>query len=401
MPIDPSIALSAKPIQLANPLEQFGQFQQIQGAMNQNRLADLAYGQQQRDIESNNVLAQLISSGKSGADVAQGLAAQGFGKQAQAYATQQQERDYKAAQTGELKSKTAKSDYDLTEAKRQKAVTDIAALTSPDQAHASLNAHVQAGDLTPEMAAAVRQTIPQNPADFPKWQIGMLQRIMAPKEAAAYMAPDANTVANNKTSVLTTGMNNATSIKTAGMNNATSIANNAATVEATKRGQDMQNERMKEANANKPLTEFQGKSAAFADRAQKAGAILDQLETKYNPAAINSKNSVQDWPVIGGALGAITNSSLSANDQKAEQAQRDFVNAILRQESGAAIGASEFQNAARQYFPQPGDSKAVIAQKAANRKTAIQGLVRNAGANAGLSAPMTNTLPSGWSVEAH
>jgi len=38
---------------------------------------------------------------------------------------------------------------------------------------------------------------------------------------------------------------------------------------------------------------------------------------------------------------------------------------VLRKESGAAIAASEFDNAEKQYFPQPGDSDQVISQKRA------------------------------------
>ena len=60
--------------------------------------------------------------------------------------------------------------------------------------------------------------------------------------------------------------------------------------------------------------------------------------------------------------------------QQFDQARRDFVNAILRRESGAVIADSEFENANKQYFPQPGDSEAVIAQKRRNRETAIEGV---------------------------
>jgi hypothetical protein len=51
---------------------------------------------------------------------------------------------------------------------------------------------------------------------------------------------------------------------------------------------------------------------------------------------------------------------------------------VLRQESGAAISAGEFDNARKQYFPQPFDSEAVKLQKARNRQTAIQGFLNNA-----------------------
>lgn len=43
----------------------------------------------------------------------------------------------------------------------------------------------------------------------------------------------------------------------------------------------------------------------------------------------------------------------SAERQKFEQAKRNFVNAVLRNESGAVIADSEFKNADKQYFPQP------------------------------------------------
>jgi hypothetical protein len=70
---------------------------------------------------------------------------------------------------------------------------------------------------------------------------------------------------------------------------------------------------------------------------------------------------------------------LSSNQQAVEQAQRNFVNAVLRQESGAVISDAEFENAKKQYFPQPGDDKKVIEQKRANRKAAIVGFKRIAG----------------------
>jgi Sec-independent protein translocase protein TatA len=148
------------------------------------------------------------------------------------------------------------------------------------------------------------------------------------------------------------------------------------------------------AQNEKAPTEFQGKSAAFGLRAGEADKVLRDLQGKYSPAAINSKLAVQEAPLIGGALGAATNLALSPSDQQAEQAQRDFVNAVLRQESGAAIGMQEFDNARRQYFPQPGDSKEVITQKARNRELAIQGLNNNAG-----RARMTAPSNSGWGIE--
>jgi hypothetical protein len=68
-------------------------------------------------------------------------------------------------------------------------------------------------------------------------------------------------------------------------------------------------------------------------------------------------------PFVGDALGTLTNWTQSEPQQKVEQAQRNFINAVLRRESGAVIGSEEFDNARKQYFPQPGDEQGTIAQK--------------------------------------
>jgi hypothetical protein len=129
----------------------------------------------------------------------------------------------------------------------------------------------------------------------------------------------------------------------------------------------------------KPITEFQGKNALYGSRAAMSDRTLNDLEEKISLVGLATKESLQNTPLIGGALGAAANKALSADQQKVEQAQRNFVNAVLRQESGAVISAQEFDNAKKQYFPQPGDSKEVIAQKKANRQMAISGFKRIAG----------------------
>lgn len=152
----------------------------------------------------------------------------------------------------------------------------------------------------------------------------------------------------------------------------------------TARGQDMTDQRSRDALAQKTIadkapTEFQAKSATFGARAEQADNILSNLQGQYSPAAVNAKNSLDSTPLIGGLLGGAANAMSGPTNQKADQAQRDFVNAILRQESGASISPSEFDNARKQYFPQPGDSQDVIAQKSANRQTAVMGFKNAAG----------------------
>ena len=177
-------------------------------ALRQNAL-ELAAGQQKQDDYTrergaDNALSRLVSSGQTPDQVAVGLAQAGYGKQALAYTKQQQDlanakatNEHLTAQTGKLTAEKDGLAYKQREEKRQKSIQDIAAFTDPQQALVSLALHEQAGDIDPEQAALVRQTIPQNPADFPKWQVSMLQRIMSAKDAAGQIAPDANNVATN------------------------------------------------------------------------------------------------------------------------------------------------------------------------------------------------------------
>jgi len=129
------------------------------------------------------------------------------------------------------------------------------------------------------------------------------------------------------------------------------------------------------AKAGKPPTEFQGKSSLFGARMRESADILESLDGKYSTAAALAAGG-------NGMASTGMNPMLDANTQKAVQAKRDFINAVLRQESGAAIGQLEFANADRQYFAQPGDSPEVIAQKKNNREIAIYGMNNLAGPHA-------------------
>lgn len=115
----------------------------------------------------------------------------------------------------------------------------------------------------------------------------------------------------------------------------------------------------------------QANAATFATRMAEAEKIIADPAVYgagmgMGGAALDIASGV---PVVGNMIVGSTKNG--AAYQKFDQAKRDFVNAVLRKESGAAISSSEFANAEKQYFPRPGDTPEVIAQKAANRATAI------------------------------
>lgn len=127
------------------------------------------------------------------------------------------------------------------------------------------------------------------------------------------------------------------------------------------------------------LTEVQAKSTGFANRAAQAHSIINIVGANGEIQPGLLKRSLEAVPLIGEGLGTMANITQSDAEQQVEQAQRNFVNAVLRQESGAAVNQSEFDNARKQYFPQPGDGPKVIEQKKQNREMAIKSLEIAAG----------------------
>ena len=125
--------------------------------------------------------------------------------------------------------------------------------------------------------------------------------------------------------------------------------------------------------------EGQANAYLYASRAAASNDIIASLGKKPSVLGANITQSAENLPLIGGAAGGVANWMASKETQQYLQAQRDFINAVLRRESGAAIGQSEFDNARKQYFPQPNDDDVVIQQKAENRARAIAGISAGAG----------------------
>lgn len=120
---------------------------------------------------------------------------------------------------------------------------------------------------------------------------------------------------------------------------------------------------------NKPMNQGQGKANLYASRMAESDKIIQNVG---NIGTDLGQRQMSGVPLIGNYL-------VSDEYQQLDQAERDFVNATLRQESGAVINPDEFDNARKQYFPQPGDKPDVIAQKARNRALAIQKMYEQTG----------------------
>ena len=116
-------------------------------------------------------------------------------------------------------------------------------------------------------------------------------------------------------------------------------------------------------------SEGQLASAGFANRVEASNEILNTLEDTdgFDPTSLQSA-------AIG--LMPLGNLVQSSEYQEYDQAKRDFITAVLRKESGAAIGVDEFTNEDKKFFPQVGDKPAVLARKRKGRARALDNLVK-------------------------
>lgn len=107
----------------------------------------------------------------------------------------------------------------------------------------------------------------------------------------------------------------------------------------------------------KDSNQNQYNAAKFALRGEQAEDILGQLEAQGFEASSFGTWAKKKLPEM-----------FKPSDLKSyENAKRNYVSAILRKESGAAIGKEEYEEADKKYFPQEGDSPENMAQKAALR----------------------------------
>ena len=336
------------------------------------------------------------------------------------------------AETADKKAEAARKDWDAKNAQREAALRAISAFQSPQDAFADLMAKKKSGELAPDVADRVAQSIPQDPAAFPKWQLSTIRALMSAKDQEEARQADLKRTApvptevklGNRVAFIDTNPNSPTfkqEVTQAKIgqspDNAATLARQAADAAAgravTMRGQDMTNERAKEAavaaagGANKPLNDSQSKALLFGSRMREADKLLSELSAKGVDMPSLTKQAADSVPFVGGALGALANAGQNPDQQSVEQAQRDFVNAVLRRESGAAISPGEFDSARKQYFPAIGDSKQVKEQKARNRQLAIDGLlaevpegkrdsIRPMQAPTAGAPPMVT--PGGWSI---
>lgn len=112
------------------------------------------------------------------------------------------------------------------------------------------------------------------------------------------------------------------------------------------------------------LTEQQSKDLTYWQRATGASGLLDKFTDALTSLGDNVASKV---PMAG-------NYMVSPEFQQGNQAASEWLAAILRKDTGAAITKNEFDLYGPMYIPQPGDTPEVLQQKQAARKRAEEAM---------------------------
>jgi len=146
------------------------------------------------------------------------------------------------------------------------------------------------------------------------------------------------------------------------------------------------------------LTEGQSKDLVYLKRGDEANNLLASMGNNLTMTGGQqgvrgiADNLVRGLP-WGLGEGAAGNSIVSGERQQAEQAGREFLSAVLRKDTGAAITAQEFDIYGATYLPRPGDSEGTLQQKARARQIALDAIATGLGPDrAVLARPVGSAL---------
>ena len=179
-------ALIAQGAQFApppDPFAQYGKMQQLQQGDIANQLNLAKMDEYKRGIQEQNALRTAVS--RPGFDPTNPEHQAEVYKVAPTIAPTFLEKSLLNKKTaGEISS----SSFELQNKKANKAIIDITALNSADEAAASIDAHLAKGDITPDKAAGLKASLTTEP-DFSKWQNKMILGIVDAKEKLTLTAP--------------------------------------------------------------------------------------------------------------------------------------------------------------------------------------------------------------------
>jgi len=197
MALNPSISLGVRPLEIANPLAQYGQVAALQSAQNQNQLAQYQLGAAQRAEATQNALADAYSqsidpnTGAINYNKLTGLLAKGGGG-SQIPGIEKTRREIEAAALAAQKTKSEieKNEFQLTKDKLKHGWTSLGDAPTPQDAIKKLNEGVTKGYFDFATASAETQRL-QNmtPEQYKQYRVEKVLGLLDAKDKLSFMLP--------------------------------------------------------------------------------------------------------------------------------------------------------------------------------------------------------------------
>lgn len=419
MPIDANILLQQQPIQLANPLAQAGQIAQIQGAQQQNRLAQLQFDQAQRTEQQqiglgnafkdaydpatrkvdSSKLVGLLATGGYGAAIP--TVQKGLAETAKAQAEAQQLELKGHAQKLELVGQVMgavkdQPSYDAAVAYLKSHIPDGGADLPPVYDPATVQATVQRALTTQQQVEKLQKDLDyklgirkqdeverdnKTKNDISKGQLGVAQgNLGVARSRLAFDQAQPKGVYDKDNGIIVdprTGR----SIAVSGPD-----------------GQPL-------AGGGGKLTEDQGKATGWLIQAENAFKNMNAA-VKSTPSAVKPgiNDAIAAIPSFGVGE-AVANNLRGGDRQRFLQGASSLSEALLRAATGAGVNESEARQKVAELTPVSGDTDANIAQKMASIPLYIDSLKVRAGPGAKKAADVLSRQPAkanpssdGWTV---
>ncbi len=143
-------------------------------------------------------------------------------------------------------------------------------------------------------------------------------------------------------------------------------------------------DREKREQANQTFKQNQYLAAGYGQRVADAEKAFDELSSGGFDRADRKQ----------GLLSSLPDFAQFGDTRRQTQAERNFLTAQLRRESGAAISPSEFSVGEKLYFPRAGDTPELLAEKKRNREAVLAALMAEAGGAYGQVSQKREALSS-------
>jgi hypothetical protein len=178
--IDPNIAMGYKPVQIENPLNQLAAYSQIQSGQQGQQLNALKIKEAERELTENEGIRNYLAradlntpEGRSGL--------RQYGKTGLTYEKLLADQEKAGLERTKLKTETEGLQFKQKIDKANKALADISALDTPQEALAGIDRHLASGDIDPAKADMLRNSIATAP-NFRAWQKSTLVNILDAKD---------------------------------------------------------------------------------------------------------------------------------------------------------------------------------------------------------------------------